>query len=552
MDDGIYYIGIGSGYFKIPARLMRLEKFPQNPIHPDEMEFTTPSDTFSPDLIEVVLVVDGSHVFHGVISKVTDSGLNKTIVCKSMQWLLQWRYMPDLTYNTAVNMNTVFSSSTPSVVPGFLWMINSWVPNGLWTAYSSTVHKLAGAGLKSALGDKALYAFTSYPNAAATDTYDGIKVLGSSSAIPTAANKYYRTNDDLYIRVGDGSYLPNAFYVAAANWCDTKIRLGTVDKGLYKSAIKFSLVGRADKSLNDFAEQAGMEVQFLPRNNGYVYMHLLNSVHRGSASAPIWTYEDSVNCWVKVAAKSDPDYQAVVGVDSSTENFNTQVTADWDYKRPQVFKVYDGKGASIDDIKTSINNLMAGNNDSLQVVTNDLEYHLRTGDWVRVIHKTLGTFVLQIQKFKILNDVMTLTCGKKTFEASQVFGELLRKAVDKERTPLKVTAITTGSGSFVVDKEDATDAWRCYYRESFSPPSDGSDTPLAGFEVVKVNGKVIPPGRIIISDGSEVEIDITDYCTKSSTSAKTNIFVRTLYLASGWTTDGSIITQYNAKVLLAP
>lgn len=551
MDDGIYYIGIGSGYFKIPARLVRLEKFPQNPIHPDEMEFTTPSDTFSPDLIEVVLVVDGSHVFHGVISKVTDSGLNKTVVCKSMQWLLQWRYMPDLTYNTALNMNTVFSSSTPSVVPGFLWMINSWVPNGLWTAYSSTVHKLAGAGLKSALGDKALYAFTGYPNAGATDAYDGIKSLPAASFPPTA-NRSYRNNDDLYINVGDGSYLPNAFYVAAANWADTKIRLGTVTKGLYKSATKFSLAGRADKSLNDFVESAGMEVQFLPRNNGSLEMNLLDSVSRGSVSSPIKTYEDSANCWVKVAAKSDPDYQAVIGVDSSAENFNTQVVADWDWKRPQVFDVYDGKGALITDLRTKINSLLEGNNDSFQVVTNELEYHLRVGDWVKVIHTDLRSFNLQIQKFQIKNGVMTLTCGKRTFEASDVFGELLRKKVDKERTPLKTTAITTGSGSFVVEKGDATAAWRCYYTESFSPPSDGSDTALAGFTVIKINGKTIPPGRIIISAGSEISIDITDYCTKSSTVDTTNTFVRTLYLADGWTTDGSIITQYNAKVLLAP
>jgi hypothetical protein len=169
-----------------------------------------------------------------------------------------------------------------------------------------------------------------------------------------------------------------------------------------------------------------------------------------------------------------------------------------------------------------------------------------------VIHADLGSFVLQIQKYKIQNGVMTLTCGKKTFEASELFGSLLRRTVDKERTPLKTTAITTGSGSFVVTKANATNAWRCYYTESFSPPSDGSDTPLAGFAVVKVNGKVIPPGRIIISAGSEVDIDITDFCTKSTTVDKTNAFVRTLYLADGWTTDGSIITQYNAKVLLAP
>lgn len=552
MDDGIYYIGIGSGYFKIPAKLTRLEKFPQNPIHPDEMEFTIPTDTFSPDLIEAVLVVDGAQIFHGVVIKVTDSGLTKTVLCKSMQWLLQWRYMPDIVYNTAVNMNTVFSSSTPSVVPGFLWTIHSWVPNGKWTAYSTTVHKLAGAGLRSALGNRALYAFTSFPNAAATDAYDGIKSLGSSSAIPTAANKYYRTNDDLYIRVGDGSYLPNAFNVAAENWADTKIRLGTITKGLYKSATKFSLAGRADKSLNDFVESAGMEVQFLPWNDGYLYMNLLDSVCRGSSSSPIRTYQDSANCWVKVAAKADPDYQAVIGIDSSAENFNTQVAADWDWKRPQVFDVYDGKGALLTDIRTKINALLEGNNDSFQVITNELEYHLRVGDWVKVIHAELGTFALQIQKFKIQNSVMTLTCGKKTFEASELFGELVRKTVDKERTPLKTTAITTGSGSFVVSKAHATNAWRCYYTESFSPPNDGSDTPLAGFVVVKINGKTIPPGRIIISAGSEVDIDITDYCTKSATADKTNTFVRTLYLADGWTTAGSIITQYNAKVLLAP
>ena len=86
--------------------------------------------------------------------------------------------------------------------------------------------------------------------------------------------------------------------MAAANRFDTRIRLGTIDIGTKKSNIDFSLAGQASRSLEDFFVKLGKEVQFRPRQDGYVYLDLANQICRESASDPVASYTDLENAFV--------------------------------------------------------------------------------------------------------------------------------------------------------------------------------------------------------------------------------------------------------------
>lgn len=558
LDNGFYML-YGGGWHKFRAVMKNLFKTAKNPqISPDEMSVVVDPGTPLAPLQECIFVRDGLHIFHGVVSKKTDNGNSWKIDFKSMEWLLFWRAFGEFVYH-AKSLNEILASDAPTPgttgTVGALWRLNSEIANGKWTAHSATVAKLVDGGLKSQMGSSALYAYTTFPNAGSIDACDGIVQLTDAGAIPTAANKYYRTADDLWVRLGDGSYCPNAFIVAAANAFDTKIRLGSIDIGAYVNTADFSLLGQAVSQLEDLFSKAGREVQFLPHHDGYVYLNLAETIARGNASAPVKSYVDGKNCKVLLVDQLEPDYQAVLGVNSGDASQVPLVVTDWGWNdRPWIFGLHDYSGPSADmlaEIQAKIDN----NLKSFKITSYDIDYHLRVGDYVAVTHPDLGTFVQRVQQWDFDGQKQVITTGKRVFKASEAFGEYLRGSIPDTSEPLSTTALTDGAGTFTILAADvAAGGLVVYYEDSFSQSDEGVQAEIGTFIDVKINGKIVPPGRLKLLNGGSVKIDITDFCNMSSSTNTSNTIARGLYRATGWGSDegASKITQWRKLQFLAP
>ncbi len=548
-DPEFYLVNSIGNYTKFPAKLVKFTGNAQNPsITPDELQFTTDLGTAIAPLAEIVWVHKGSHLFHGFAVKRDDSNGYWKVTCKSAQWALDWRYIPEFIYHD-VDLNTVLGSDAPSTTVGALFWINSLILNGKWAAYSATVAMLANA---NAVQGATFYASTSYPNAdSAIDGCDGVQLLAAASGIPAAANQYYQDNNALYVRFGDGSYLPNAFYVAAANRFDTRIRLGTVSIGTKKSNIDFSLAGQASRSLEDFFVKLGLEVQFRPRHDGYVYLDLATQIGRGSESDPIASYVDLENAFVLLGDAKEPAVQAIIGLNSD-ENPQPRTAMALSTRNPQLFKVYSNTGLTLVDMQTMVDSLL-DEADMPYTISTDIDYYLRPGDWIQIENAEIGIKVVRVRKVEIDSVKMVISAGKRLFSPAQAFGSYLKKTISSAAQPIRSTEITDGSGTFTVYAADyAKGGLVVMYKESFSVPSDDTAVATGVFCDVAINGAVVPPGRMKITDAAAVSVDITEACEKSASSDKTNTILRKLYQATGWEATNGVVEQYLAQAFLDP
>lgn len=551
LEDGIYFLSKDGRYRKIDARDEVLEQRAQNPISADDLNFHCNIDTPMLPLDEIILVRDGSHIFHGAIWQAEDKISYWNVKCKSMQWFLGYRALSSVIYAPST-LNQILSSDAPSQsedIPGILFRINSEIPNGKWIAHNSTVAKLVDGGLKSQMRDGTLYAYTTYPQGTA-DACDGVVQLSAAGAIPTAANTFYRTVDDLYIRLGDGSYRPNAFIVAALNKFDTKIRLGSIDIGSYKNTVNFAPSGQADSYLSDLCTNIGREAQFLPAIDGYIYLNLSHEISRGSTSSPVRTFVDGENATVTLTSDLEPTYQTVVGLPGD-EAGTPQIVTNWRPERIQLFKLCDISTPTNADLRERIQLILDGQDRGLKVVA-PTDWHLRVGDYVRAVHPDYGTYDLRVQSLKKTPSTMTAQIGKHVFSISDVFGEYLRAEIPDDAEALSETTITDPtSGSFTIKKKNVSAALVIYYEESYSTDADESSIDVGTFCDLKVNGKIVPPGRIILKSGGSVKMDITDYCNMSASADIANTISRNMYKATGWSGDNAKITQWKALKFLA-
>lgn len=547
-DPEFYLVNSPGNYTKFPATLVKFTRNAQNPsITPDELQFTADLGTAIAPLAEIILVHEGMHLFHGYAVKRDDSNGNWKVTCKSVQWALDWRYIPEFIYHD-VDLNTVLGSGAPSTTVGALFWINSLVLNGKWAAYSSTVAMLANA---DALLGATFYATTSYPNAGSIDGCDGVQLLAASAGIPSSANQYYQDGNALYVLFGDGSYLPNAFYVAAANRFDTRIRLGTVDIGTKKSNIDFSLAGQASRSLEDFFVKLGLEVQFRPRQDGYVYLDLATEIGRGSESAPVARYVDLENAFVLLGDAKEPAVQAVIGLNSD-ENPQPRTAMSLSRRDPQLFKIYDNTNLSLIDMQTMVDSLL-DEADMPYTISTDIDYYLLPGDWIQIENAEIGIKVVRVRKVEIGAGKMVISAGKRLFSPAQAFGSYLKKTISSAAQPIRSVEIMDGSGTFTVYAADyAKGGLVVTYKESFSVPTDDTSVATGVFCDVAVNGAIAPPGRMKITDAAAVSVDITDACEKSASADKTNTILRKLYQATGWEATSGVVEQYLAQAFLDP
>jgi len=560
LEDGFYFQRTYGTFTRFDAKLSKFIKNSQTPaFSPDELIFVADRGVPVAPISRIVYVHDGIIVFSGFVTKRDSSSANWRCTCKSAQWALSYRYLPELIYHN-VALNTVFSSSVPTTgasgTIGALFALNSMVPNGKWTAHSSTVAKLANGGTKSVLGlASAYYASTSFPNAGTIDGGDGVVLLTLAGGIPSSNSNYYMDYDDYYVKFGDGSYRPNAFYVFAANAFDTGLRLGSIDIGTKKSNIDFSLAGVANASLEDFFLKAGREVQFRPANDGYTYMHVAADLSRDTGKQ----YIEAKNAKVDYDDPKEPAYQAVIGINDSS-NPQPRVATNWSPRNPQIFKIYEDTTLSLTDLQTIVTSMLDDEEYAYKVVTTEFDWQLRPGDYIDIYNKKFGWKHVRITGIEY-DTKMVIKCGKRLFNPSQAFGIYFKKTILKSITPrggskeahTSGTTITAGSGSFVAYAADIlAGGWTCYYEESFSPPNDDESVNTGVFCDVEINGVVAPPGRIRISDSPSISIDITAACNTSTVSDITNTVKRNVYLAEGWDTSDGMVKQYRAMAFIDP
>jgi len=560
LKDGLHFVSDDGTYTKFAATVKRFVQFPKNPIKPDELYFTAEKvgdgSVPMPDLAELVYVVEGVQRFHGLVVKIEDNTGRWVVTAYSMEWLLTYRAIPDIIYHNA-NLNAVLASGEPATTVGALFAFNSYAPNGDFTAYSATVAKLVGGGLAGCMRDKDIWACTTYPNPDATvDACDGVhKLTLAASAAAISTNQYFKDINDLWLRLGDGSYRENAFLVFAKHWCDTKIRLESIDIGTHKSTIDFKLGGQANKKLDEFFEKAGLELQSRPRNDGLIYWKLSSTEIARDLTDHVFI--DGVNCTIRLTNQQEPDYQAAIGIDSSNINQAPISKVDWNNRGIPLFKIYDGRGMEKEDLEDKLQSIIDQNDNSFEVRKNELDYGLRVGDRI-LLRKEEGKnadntpsyvdYEERIQKIDMNNGIMILTCGKKLFNITTTFGEYLRAEIQTNAQPLQTDVLTNGAGSVTVTSANiAAGGLKVLYEESFTIPTDGTAATIGAFCDITVNGKIIPPGRIKLIDTSSIKIDITDFIV-----AGANTIARALYQATGWTSSSSYVKQYRAMKIVAP
>lgn len=556
LNCGFYFVNSDGTYSPFPARFISRDVYPQVPITPAKLVFQV--DTWVPvhDYAEVILVSKGQHVFHGDITRITDKGGVYQCECKSAEWRLSWRLIPNYIFASGSTMAEIFSSSStpfqsgglPSF--GLLYMFQSIIPPGTWTAYSATVAKLPGGGINSALHGHTLRASNNYPDYDTDES--GASTLALAGSLATIGEmEYWETDDGLYVKFGDGSYGPNSFLVFADYWLDCKIRSAVTDTRA--STKDLNLLGQAKKKLDEFIEGLGLECQFLPYLDGYVYMSLATEISRGSETDPIEYFDDGENCKITVAPSSSPAIQAAIGI-LDNDTGNTAAAFDFDSKEIQLLKVVDGHGDIRPAVEARLDAEIANNQPSISVEVTRRELFLRIGDYVRINSAKTGMQVLRITQ--IHNDARStkIEVGRMPFILSAGFGELTRPDIDADLDLISVTRQTGGSattrtGSFVVKATHvAAGGWRCYYKEEFEQADDASDVSTGAFVELTIEGKKVPPGRIKLTDTS-IELDITDYCTTSTVSNSTNTVSRTVCNYTGWTpsADYPAVEQYKGR-----
>lgn len=510
-------------------------------------------------LAEIIYVVDQEHVFHGFATARDDSGGSWSVTCKSVQWLLDWRYIPYFIWHS-VNLNAILASDVPSTTMGMLFLVNSLIPQGDWVRYSTYGDYLEGNAIYSLFNGKTFFVSTTFPNAGTIDDCDGVQQLteytGSNLSL-IGENQYKLITASepfwLYVKFGDASYAANAYLVCATNAFDTRIRLKSCSLGTKVPTIDFSLEGRASTMLEDFIFKLGLETVFRPNKDGYVDMILAASIGRTAAETHK-VYRDGENCSIKIADAKNPAANAIIGLNAD-ENPQPQTAFNWDLRtdRVQLWKTYENNSVTLPQIKELAQAYLEDDENSYEIATPDVDSHLRVGDSVTMWRKDFGEKEIRISRIIITPGLMKLTVGRTLFSPSQTFGEYLRKtrqtqAVDTTTSqPVANAVITSGTGTFTVTSGNlATSGFQVLYKESFTVPDGEDDASIGVFCDVLVNGVIVPPGRLKIESGS-LEIDITASCIAGS-----NSITRNLYNADGWESSEAKVEQWQALAFIDP
>ncbi len=204
-------------------------------------------------------------------------------------------------------------------------------------------------------------------------------------------------------------------------------------------------------------------------------------------------------------------------------------------------------------MRAKIADVIANNDYSFEITSEDVDFCLRVGDHVWVTKEDVCTdYPQRIQKIEYTGyQSMKITTGKQAFTASDAFGQYLKLDIASDAEPVQETEIDGSTvTSFTIKKENARgdNGLVVIHELSFSFDSGDYSAGMDGFVETTLNGVVIPPGRMRISpDSSTIERDITDFCSMSESADTENAIETARFGYTGYSSMTEKVKQYRAS-----
>lgn len=373
-----------------------------------------------------------------------------------------------------------------------------------------------------------------------SDQVGGVKRFRQGDPDTLFYDEYAYSDQDMLV-----SHCPGAFMVLFDHALDTFIRPGRFELDDKFLAVPYLFDGSYSDAFSDFFFRLGQEVRFRNSSNGYVYMDVASEL--GNAAS--LKFIDGSNATVTKSVR-DPRPAAVLGND-----FQPGLSTDWMPARTWLTQI-EPTQRSGEDLQEWLDLRRDEDKSTWTVKTKDKFWHVQPGDHVFAQAHGQGLEEVRVRKAVISNAGTTLTCGKRISDLSDEWGQWrsVKGSTDADTDmPVQVQEIDLGdcdgSQTFVIKAEEyEIGSWKCKLTVDWSLDVDEGYTadiasaPLGMFLVVQVNSKVVPPGRILSKGNSgSVEIDITEFCTCSTSADQTNTVALKLW-------RGVTSTHYRHKI----
>lgn len=372
------------------------------------------------------------------------------------------------------------------------------------------------------------------------DWVGAVKRFRQGAIADLSVDEYAYSGNDLAI-----NHYPGVFMVLLDHALDTFIRPGRFDLEDKFLAVPYVFDGAYSDAFSDFFSRLGQEVRFRNSSNGYVYMDVASEL--GNAAS--MEFLDGKNATVTKSVR-DPQPNAVLG-----NEFQPGLSTDWLPARTWLTLI-EPTQRSGEDLQEWLDLRRDEDKSTWTVKTQRKLWHIQPGDYVYAQAHGQGLENVRIRKAVITNAGTTLTCGKRISDLSEEWGQWrsVNGSTDADTDmPVQDQAIDLGdcdgSQTFVIKAEEyEIGSWKCKLTVDWSLDVDEGYTadiasaPLGMFLVVQVNSKVVPPGRILSKGNSgSVEIDITEFCTCSTSADQTNTVALKLW-------RGVTSTHYRHKI----
>jgi hypothetical protein len=352
----------------------------------------------------------------------------------------------------------------------------------------------------------------------------------AASAGSVGEDEYFIDGDDLIVKGW-----PDARMVLADHWADTFIRPGTNDLEDKYLNIPYLFNGATSKTFGDFFAKLGQEIEFSNNNDGYVYMNRAAQVGRGSESSPIFTFVEGDNCRVKKISASTPPISAAIG---SGQCGLMAVSSDWQKSKSTFLEEFiQNTGMDSLELQDSLDQIRSA--EPLYQITSEQEQELlQPGDWILIKTKKDGNIPARI-KSTLINyhggtSKFEIQAGRQIRDISTQWGlwKNAHAALDNDHQLTKDAfdfGGPSGSKNFTILASQFKDGdWHARLKISWSLwVASGYEATLPDginlFLIIKIGGKVIPPGRYkAFGNSGSMDLDISGYCTGSSTSNTVN------------------------------
>jgi len=538
-------------------------QYTQRPIKADDLYFVLPAGQTIPERSEIVLVKDGVQVFHGPVWTRDENPSSRELLVKAkgQQAVLDYRYLPYFFYRAKnvdfdeiytiedmfsdaspeytffqhvgarANVTNAGGSSVPENVPsitytqvhecklGLFFLLHSLIPqgNGLSTG------KIPGI---AAFIDPTRYGLFStnheptmgWPN----DFSGGVHRLRAAASASCGDEEYYVSGEDLYVKGW-----PDAKLLLADHWCESGLIPGTFELAGKYLNVPYVFKDTFAKGFDDFFTRLGQELEFAPGDDGYLHMNSASELGRGSESDPIMQFIDGVNCSITKKIPSEPAATAIMGIESCN---TCQVSADWKKSRMPILSILPDATRTGRDLRAYLDYKRDLDLTVFEIKSNEEHWLLRPYDWIEVTAKNDAPYAVRIRQIERIPKALPLRvqAGRSMPNISEKWGEW-RNAAGSTDNDHQIQSkefsfeAPTGSQTFTVAASDlASDDWSCLLKLDWSLwVASGYDAVLpAGlnlFLVLKLNNRVIPPGRIkAYGNSGNIEINITDCCSSGT------------------------------------